>query len=81
MKEKLTCIVCGKKFPRGQGIVLNVGGKEYPFHSKACALKFLRRVLEELKPEEVSKAFEKVEGEFREELRLKEEKTRKRILD
>jgi large subunit ribosomal protein L24e len=79
MRERLTCIVCGRKFPRGQGVVLKVGGKEYPFHSKACALKFLRRVVEEVDQDMMKKVFDTVESEFREELRLRAEKTAKKI--
>ncbi len=79
MRERITCIVCGRKFPKGQGIVLRVGGKDYPFHSKTCALKFLKRVIEEMDQDTIRKAFDSVEKEFREELRLRTEKTAKKI--
>ena len=78
-KERLVCVVCGRKFPRGQGVVLVIGGKEYSFHSKRCALKFLRRLLEEL-GDTASSAAERVAREFAEELRAKEEARRKKIV-
>ena len=64
VKERYECIVCGRKFPKGQGVVIDVGGKLYIFHSKSCALKFLRRVIEEVEPSYMIKAFDKVSNEF-----------------
>jgi len=80
MTEKLECIVCGRKFPRGQGVVLVVAGKEYTFHSKRCALKFLRRVLEEIDEGILTKAFSNVAKEFAEELKELREKKAKKIV-
>ncbi|MCE4615061.1 MAG: hypothetical protein F7B60_06005 [Desulfurococcales archaeon] len=42
------CNVCGRKFPIGQGIVLNKSGFTLYFHSNRCASKFLRLLLERL---------------------------------
>jgi len=80
MVEKLECIVCGRKFPRGQGVTLVVGGREYTFHSKRCALKFMRRVLEEIDESILAKAFGKVAEEFAEELEELREKRAKKIV-
>jgi len=80
MTEKLECIVCGRRFPRGQGVILSAGGKEYPFHSKRCALKFLRRALEEIDDDVLVKAFNNVAKEFAEELEELREKKAKRIV-
>jgi len=77
--NKLTCIVCGRRFPRGQGVVLVVKGKEYLFHSKACALKFLRRVFEEIDEELLYSAFEKTLKKFSEELKRAELMRKKKI--
>jgi len=78
LSEKYVCIVCGRKFPKGQGIVLVIDGKVYPFHSKACALKFLRRFLEEVDKSLVINIFDKLSKEFEEErirkLKLKAKK-------
>jgi hypothetical protein len=45
MKAKLECIVCGRKFPEGQGIKLTMKGEDYYFHSKACAYTFLKEAV------------------------------------
>ncbi|MEN2999163.1 MAG: hypothetical protein ABDH61_01090 [Acidilobaceae archaeon] len=39
---KHRCIVCGRLFPEGQGIVLSRGNATLKFHSSRCAAKFLR---------------------------------------
>ncbi len=80
MAEKLECIVCGRKFPRGQGITLVIGGKEYAFHSKRCALKFLRRVLEEIDEGILTKVFNNVAKEFAEELEELRKRKAKKIV-
>lgn len=45
-ERSYACIVCGRKFPEGQGIVLSRGGVTLHFHSSRCAAKFLRRLIE-----------------------------------
>jgi len=67
VKERYECIVCGRKFPKGQGVVIDIGGKLYTFHSKSCALKFLRRAIEEIEPLYIIKAFDKISNEFKKE--------------
>jgi large subunit ribosomal protein L24e len=42
-----TCVVCGKKFPEGQGIIIQKEGIILEFHSSKCASKFFRRLIEE----------------------------------
>ncbi len=79
MRDKYVCIVCGKKFPKGQGVVLVVKGRKYPFHSKGCAVRFFRRLIEELDPNALSDAFERVRKSFEDELRAKEERNVKKI--
>ncbi|MCD6428750.1 MAG: hypothetical protein J7L12_03945 [Desulfurococcales archaeon] len=79
MTEKLTCIVCGRKFPRGQGVIFTIEGKEYVFHSKKCAIKFIRRVIEELDKSALKSAFDKVSSEFEKELELAKERVTKKI--
>ena len=56
-----------------------IGNREYSFHSKACALKFVRRLLEEL-GDTASPAAERVAKEFAEELKAKEEARKKKIV-
>ncbi len=47
-KDYYECVVCGRKFPVGQGIVLSKGGYTLHFHSSKCASKFLKLLLERL---------------------------------
>ncbi len=52
MKRKYRCMMCGRVFSEGQGIVINYGGKILAFHSSRCASKFLRLMLDRV-PEDV----------------------------
>jgi len=77
--RKLVCIVCGRKFPQGQGVVISIEGKEYTFHSKSCAIKFLRRVIDEAQELGIKRIMDSVEKEFIEELKRREE-LRKKVI-
>jgi len=79
MTNKMTCLVCGRKFPRGQGVIFVLEEKEYAFHSKRCALRFLKRVLEELDKSLIKPVFDRVSKEFEEELKITREKKAKKI--
>jgi len=79
MTEKVICIVCGRKFPRGQGVVLTIDNKEYAFHSKRCVIKFMKRVIEELDKSVIKSVFDRVAGEFEKELESARERTAKKI--
>ena len=54
-KNRIKCIMCGRIFPKGQGVLLNITGRELAFHSKKCALKFLTRFIEQLVVEDKDK--------------------------
>ncbi|MCE4604709.1 MAG: hypothetical protein F7B20_07080 [Aeropyrum sp.] len=41
------CIVCGRVFHRGQGVVVKLPGGVLEFHSSRCAQRFLRMLLED----------------------------------
>ncbi|BAF34739.1 hypothetical protein APE_0601a [Aeropyrum pernix K1] len=41
------CIVCGRFFHEGQGIIIKIPGGLLEFHSSRCAQRFLRMLLEE----------------------------------
>ncbi|MCG2881358.1 MAG: hypothetical protein RXN29_01840 [Acidilobus sp.] len=43
---KYKCLVCGRTFYEGQGIVIRRGDLELAFHSARCAAKFLRLLVE-----------------------------------
>ena len=53
MKKRYKCIVCGRVFPEGQGIVIRYGDIVLAFHSSRCASKFLRQLLERIPPDEI----------------------------
>lgn len=42
------CVVCGRKFPHGQGIIIHKAGVTLYFHSKSCMSKFFRLFIERL---------------------------------
>ncbi|HIC98913.1 MAG TPA: hypothetical protein EYP08_04550 [Pyrodictiaceae archaeon] len=46
--KKHTCIVCGRAFPEGQGIILRRANMELAFHSKTCLTKFFKLFIENL---------------------------------
>ncbi len=77
--RRLTCIVCGRRFPEGQGVVMEIGGVRLEFHSKACALKFMRSFVEHLEPGEARRAVNETLREYRERLKALEEQRRKII--
>jgi len=71
------CLVCGRVFPEGQGIVIAREGLVLEFHSSRCAARFMRKLFEE--SEEfgcIKKAAEKIMREF-EKSRELEEKEKK----
>ncbi|AWR95029.1 hypothetical protein [Acidianus brierleyi] len=45
MEQKHVCLVCGKSFTEGQGIILTIADRKLEFHSKSCAYKFLKEVI------------------------------------
>jgi hypothetical protein len=71
--------VCGRKFPEGQGVYVNIGDIRYIFHSKRCAIKFFKRFIEELDPSLAKGAAERVAKVFEDELKEKMEVKKKRI--
>jgi hypothetical protein len=74
VKGKYRCVVCGRVFPEGQGIILRVDDDVIPLHSSKCATKFLRSVVERLEPSVARGIIKDVKKEFHEllEKRLKE---------
>ena len=78
-KEYYECLVCGRKFPRGQGIVLEKAGFTLAFHSNRCASKFLRLLLERVDDDCVRPALRELIDELRKALELRRIKTRKVI--
>ncbi len=79
MKKKYKCIICGRIFPEGQGIVINYGKVTLTFHSSRCAAKFLKQLLERIPSEEIGKYVERLVDENVERLKILEEKKAKKI--
>jgi len=63
---KHRCIVCGRVFPEGQGIVVKTGSIVLEFHSSRCASKFFRNLLERIPGEEIQPYIKKLVEEYEE---------------
>jgi len=68
MSVKYECIVCGKKFPKGQGVLLNLYNVELAFHSKSCALKFFKTLFSKIEYGLIGNYVEATINEFREKI-------------
>ena len=77
--KKHTCIICNRKFPEGQGIIIDYGGKKLEFHSSRCASKFLRILLERV-PKDILKGYiDRIVDEVRERREIELKTRMKRI--
>lgn len=72
-------MVCGRKFYEGQGIILTISDKKLYFHSKGCAYKFLRVVIENSNTDCISDSLEITIKNFREKLESKSKASEKKI--
>lgn len=79
VNKNYKCIICGRKFPEGQGIVIKYGSLELRFHSNRCASKFLRQLLERVPPEELEKYLRRIIEENLEKLEALEKVHAKKI--
>lgn len=77
--RKLRCLVCGRVFYEGQGVKISAGGMQLVFHSKSCAIKFVRSMLLYLDPKDLENAVKLAVKEFEERLKELEELRKKRI--
>ncbi|HIQ23445.1 MAG TPA: hypothetical protein EYH50_00130 [Pyrodictium delaneyi] len=64
--KRYTCVVCGRVFPQGQGIVLKRAGVELAFHSKVCLSKFFKLFIERIDEGQFRKAAREAMKEFEE---------------
>ncbi|MGC9209651.1 MAG: hypothetical protein ACP5FT_00015 [Acidilobus sp.] len=76
---RYTCVVCGRPFYEGQGIVIRRGQLELAFHSSRCAAKFLRLLVERAEADCVTDASRQVAKELDEALR-KTREARKKVI-
>lgn len=80
MTEKYTCIVCGRKFPKGQGVVIDLGKTKLVFHSTKCATKFFKLLLERIEDKSIlEKTAKELIRELEEIRKRKEELHKKKI--
>lgn len=76
---KYTCLVCGRTFYEGQGVVIRRGGLELAFHSSRCAAKFLRLLVERSEQGCLEDSARRVARELEEALKRRQEERRKVI--
>ncbi|WFO75762.1 hypothetical protein J4526_02555 [Desulfurococcaceae archaeon MEX13E-LK6-19] len=78
--KKYTCLVCGRKFPEGQGIVIKYDEDlELTFHSSRCAAKFLKLLLERVPRDELKGYLKRIREELIEKIKLIEKARSKKI--
>ncbi|NPA05141.1 MAG: hypothetical protein GXO09_03485 [Crenarchaeota archaeon] len=65
MSRRYECIVCGRVFPEGQGIVITRAGVTLAFHSKACLAKFFRLMVERLPEKEFKRVAKELIDEYK----------------
>ncbi len=73
-----TCVVCGRVFPEGQGIVVRIGDRSIAFHSSRCAARFYRMLLDRGSKEVASESL-KLARELEDLLERRRETSSKKI--
>ncbi len=61
-----TCLVCGRVFPEGQGIVVSRAGIELHFHSKTCLTRFFKLFIERIEEREFKRVVRELVRELEE---------------
>ncbi|AKA74192.1 hypothetical protein SULI_09940 [Saccharolobus solfataricus] len=79
MSQKYTCNVCGRSFPEGQGIIIEISSNKLYFHSKSCAYKFLKEIIMEADTDCINSSLKKVKKKYDEILEHLSEKAEKKI--
>ncbi|MEM0371570.1 MAG: hypothetical protein QXG46_04080 [Ignisphaera sp.] len=79
MDKRYECIVCGRIFHEGQGVKLSLAGKEVNFHSKSCAIKFLKSLILYLDQKDLETATKLTIKEYEEKVKEIREKTKKKL--
>ena len=62
--KRYKCIVCGRVFPEGQGIVIKTRDLVLAFHKKSCFVKFFKYYIEISDPQCFDKYAKKIIEEF-----------------
>uniref|UniRef100_A0A7C4NN49 Uncharacterized protein n=1 Tax=Staphylothermus marinus TaxID=2280 RepID=A0A7C4NN49_STAMA len=77
-RNKYRCIVCGRIFPEGQGVVIKHGELTLFFHKSKCACKFFKYLLENTPYSEIGRYVKNTLDFFEEKLeKMKEIRTKK----
>ncbi|WOE51442.1 hypothetical protein RQ359_000733 [Sulfuracidifex metallicus DSM 6482 = JCM 9184] len=79
MGNYFECNTCGRPFKEGQGIILTVAGIKLFFHSKACAFKFFKEIMENADSEYLGKDVKEVYDKYQKIIELKKKKAEKKI--
>ncbi len=69
--RKHVCIVCGRVFPEGQGIVIERAGVKLAFHSKTCLTRFFKLFIERIDEKEFKRVTRELLRELEEARKLK----------
>jgi len=78
-RGKLRCMVCGRVFPQGQGIVIVKGGRTLHFHSKRCAYRFFKLLLDMVEDDCIKRPLDDALKEFSTIIKKRAETARKVI--
>lgn len=64
VRNRHKCLVCGRSFPSGQGVIIKVGSEVLEFHSNRCFAKFAKSLLERVPPDEIRGYLKKLKDEY-----------------
>lgn len=62
--QRHKCLVCGRVFPEGQGIILHLGDEILEFHSAKCFSKFAKALLERIPLDGIKGYIKKTREEY-----------------
>ncbi len=80
MKEKDTCIICGRPVYKSQGVIIRSASGKLVFHSSKCAARFLKALLENPEQEQcISKVLKNTLDVIRKQKEGLAKKTAKKI--
>ncbi|MEM3926001.1 MAG: hypothetical protein QXU13_00195 [Desulfurococcaceae archaeon] len=77
--ETRRCIVCGRNFPEGQGIVLKIAEISLEFHSSRCFSKFAKNLFERVPPDDIKDYLKRLIEEYNELLEQRKKAKAKKI--
>jgi len=78
-RERHKCVVCGRVFPRGHGVVIGIEDLVLEFHSNRCFAKFARELLKRMPQGDVKGYARRLLEEYEEILSQKAKLKSKRI--